>query len=143
MTHFGIISPPVSGHLHPFSALGRELQERGHRVTFFQMPDLEEKVRAEGIDFWPIGESDHPLGSLPQSLAQLGRLQGLDALRFTIHAVARTSVMVCRDAPAAIRSAGVEALLVDQMEPAGAAVAEHLQLPFITICNLYHLITCQ
>jgi zeaxanthin glucosyltransferase len=135
MTHFGIISPPVSGHLHPFSALGRELQERGHRVTCFQMPDLEDKVRAEGIDFWPIGESDHPLGALPRSLAQLGRLKGLGALRFTIRAVERTSVMVCRDAPAAIRSAGVEVLLVDQMEPAGAAVAEHLGLPFITICN--------
>jgi MGT family glycosyltransferase len=43
--------------------------------------------------------------------------------------------MVCRDAPAAIREAGIEALLVDQMEPAGGAVAEHLGLPFVTICN--------
>lgn len=135
MTHFGMISPPVSGHLHPFSALGRELQERGHRVTCFQMPDLEDKVRGEGIDFRPIGESDHPLGSLPRSLAQLGRLRGLAALRFTIRAVERTSVMVCRDGPAAMRSAGVQALLVDQMEPAGGAVAEHLDLPFITVCN--------
>lgn len=135
MTHFGIISPPVSGHIHPFSALGRELQQRGHRVTCFQMPDLEDKIGGEGIDFRPIGESDHPLGSLPQSLAQLGRLKGLGALRFTIRAVERTSVMICRDAPAAIRSAGVEALLVDQMEPAGGAVAEHLQIPFITVCN--------
>src|SRR5580658_5075702 len=101
MTHFGIISPPVSGHLHPLSALGRELQARGNRVTCLQMPDVEEKVRALGIDFWPIGESDHPRGSLPHSLAQLGRLKGLSALRFTIRAVARTSVMVCRDAPAA------------------------------------------
>ncbi len=133
--HFGIITPPVSGHLHPFSALGRELQERGHRVTCFQMPDLEDKIRAEGIDF-PAYRGKRPsAGSLPRSLAQLGRLHGLGALRFTIRAVAQTSVMVCRDAPAAIRSAGVEALLVDQMEPAGAAVAEHLQLPFITICN--------
>jgi MGT family glycosyltransferase len=135
MTHFGIISPPVSGHFHPLSALGRELQARGHRVTCFQVRDVEEKVRALGIDFWPIGESDHPLGSLPQSLARLGRLKGLGALRFTIRAIERTSIMVCRDAPAAIRSAGVEALLVDQMEPAGGAVAERLGIPFITICN--------
>jgi zeaxanthin glucosyltransferase len=135
MTHFGIITPPVSGHLHPLSALGRELRDRGHRVTCFQMRDVEEKTRALGIDFWPIGESDHPLGSLPRSLAQLGRLTGVHALRFTIRAVARTSLMVCRDAPAAIRGAGVQALLVDQMEPAGGAVAEYLQLPFITICS--------
>src|SRR5262249_25445407 len=31
--------------------------------------------------------------------------------------------------------AGVEALLVDQMEPAGGAVAERLGIPFITVCN--------
>jgi MGT family glycosyltransferase len=62
-------------------------------------------------------------------------LKGLAALRFTIGAVERTSVMVCRDAPRAIREAGVDALLVDQMEPAGAAVAEHLGLPFVSVCN--------
>ena len=135
MTHFGIISPPVSGHINPFSALGRELIARGHRVTFFQMLDLEEKICAEGIGFHPIGQSDHPAGSLRRTLDELGRRKGLAALRFTIRAVARSTVMVCRDAPAAIRDAGVEALLVDQMEPAGGAVAEHLGLPFITICN--------
>jgi zeaxanthin glucosyltransferase len=135
MAHFGIVSPPVSGHLHPFSALGRELKARGHRVTCFQMVDLEEKVRSEGIDFHPIGQSDHPRGSLPASLSELGQLKGLAALRFTIRAVERTSVMVCRDLPAAAVDAGVDALLVDQMEPAGGAVAQHLGLPFVTICN--------
>ena len=43
--------------------------------------------------------------------------------------------MVCRDAPDAIRRAGIDALLVDQMEPAGGAVAEHLGIPFVTVCN--------
>jgi MGT family glycosyltransferase len=135
MKHFGIISPPVSGHIHPFAALGRELIARGHRVTYLQMADLEDKIRSEEIDFQPIGLSDHPRGSLLQSLSQLGRLKGLAALRFTIRAVARTSVMVCRDAPDAIRRVGIDVLLVDQMEPAGGAVAEHLGLPFITVCN--------
>jgi zeaxanthin glucosyltransferase len=133
--HFGVISPPVSGHIHPFSALGRELIARGHRVTYLQVIDLEEKIRSEDLDFEPIGLSDHPRGSLPESLAELGRLQGLSALRFTIHAVARTTHMVCRDAPAAIRRRGIDALLVDQSEPAGGTVAEHLGLPFITVCN--------
>jgi MGT family glycosyltransferase len=135
MTRFGIISPPVSGHIHPFSALGRELLARGHRVTYFQVPDLEEKIRSEGIDFCPIGAGDHPRGSLLRSLAELGQLKGLAALRFTIGAVARTSVMTCRDAPDAVRKAGIDVLLVDQMEPAGGAVAEHLAIPFVTICN--------
>ena len=135
MTHFGIVTPPVSGHLHPFAALGRELIARGHRVTCFQVADLEEKIGAEGLEFHRIGERDHPPGSLRASLAELGRLQGFAALRFTVRAVARTTMMVCRDLPDAVRAARVEALLVDQMEPAGGAVAEHLGIPFITVCN--------
>jgi zeaxanthin glucosyltransferase len=133
--HYGIVSPPVPGHLHPFAALGRELIARGHRVTVIQMADVEEPVRAEGLEFLAVGQSDHPRGSLPESLARLGRLQGFAALRFTVEAVRKTTEMLCRDAPAAIRAAGIEALLVDQMEPGGGAVAEHLQLPFVTICN--------
>ena len=133
--HFGIVSPPVSGHIHPFAALGRELIGRGHRVSFLQMADLAERVQNEGLGFITIGESDHPRGSLPESLAQLGRLQGLAALRFTISAIRKTTEMICRDAPAAVRRTGIDALLVDQTEPAGGSVAELLGIPFVTICN--------
>jgi len=135
MTHFGIISPPVPGHIHPFAALGRELIARGHRVTYLQMIDLEEKIRAEGLDFEAIGTTDHPRGSLPASLEALGRLKGLAALRFTIQAVAKTTLTMCREAPDTIRRLKIDALLVDQMEPAGGAVADHLGIPFVTICN--------
>src|SRR5579863_9135462 len=133
--HFGIITPPVQGHLLPFGALGRELIGRGHRVTVIQMADIEERARTEGLEFVPIGQSDHPPGSLPVSLAKLGRLRGFAALRFTIAAVRKTTEMLCRDAPAAIRSAGIGMLLVDQTEPGGGTVAERLGLPFVTICN--------
>jgi zeaxanthin glucosyltransferase len=133
--HFGIISPPVSGHLHPFGALGRELQRRGHRVTVFQVSDLEAKIASEGLGFALVGESDHPAGSLPTSLNRLAQLDGLAALRFTIAAVQKTTEMMCRELPAALAKAGVTALLVDQMEPAGGSVAECMGLPFITVCN--------
>ncbi|HEY3937407.1 MAG TPA: nucleotide disphospho-sugar-binding domain-containing protein [Bryobacteraceae bacterium] len=133
--HFGIISPPVSGHLHPFGALGRELISRGHRVTLFHMPDLADRAQEEGLEFVAVGESDHPRGSLPDSLRQLGKLHGLAALRFTIDAVRRTTEMLCREAPAAVRTASVDFLLVDQVEPAGGSVAEHIGIPFVTISN--------
>lgn len=133
--HYGIISPPVPGHINPFGALGRELVGRGHRVTFFHMPDLEQRVRAQKLEFVAIGHSDHPLGSLPRSLAALGKLEGLAALRFTIQAIRKTTEMICRDAAGPVRAAGVDLLLVDQTEPAGGTVAEYLGLPYITICN--------
>ena len=99
------------------------------------MTDLEERVRGEGLEFVSIGQSDHPVGSLPKSLEALGRLKGMAALRFTIQAVARTTAMMLRDAPAEIEKAGVSMLLVDQMEPAGSTLAELLGIGFITICN--------
>jgi len=135
MARFGLISPPVPGHINPFLALARELQARGHEAVMFHMPDLEAKVRGEGVGFRAIGASDHPLGSLAESLEQLGRLKGLAALRFTVRAIQKTTEMICRDAPAAIKEQGIDMLLVDQTEPAGGTVAEHLGIPFVTMCN--------
>ena len=133
--HYGIITPPVGGHIHPFGALGRELTARGHRVTLLQMEDIRTRAAEEGLEFAVLGQSDHPAGSLPRSLAQLGQLSGLSALRFTISAVCGTTEMICRDAPGVVKALGIDRLLVDQTEPAGGSVAEHLGIPFVTICN--------
>jgi len=60
MTHFAILAPAAIGHLNPMSVLGRELQRRGHQVTFFGVPDVEVKLRNSGLDFWSIGETEFP-----------------------------------------------------------------------------------
>jgi MGT family glycosyltransferase len=99
------------------------------------MEDVRTRAQSEGLEFLPIGQRDHPEGSLAESLNRLGHLRGLAALRYTIGAVARTTEMICRDAPEAIRAAGVDVLLVDQTEPAGGSVADYLGLPFVTVCN--------
>jgi len=133
--HFGIVSPPVPGHLNPFCALGRELLSRGHRVTVFHMADVRERILGEGLEFAGVGLADHPAGTLPRSLEELGKLKGWPALRFTIGQVALGTEMFCRDLPAALREAAIDVVLVDQTEPAGSAVAQFLNLPYITICN--------
>lgn len=133
--HFGIISPPVPGHLHPFGALGRELIGRGHRATLFHMADAEEPARREGLEFVAIGANDHPRGSMSEFLAEVARRHGMAAIRFTIEAIRRSTEMFCREAPSALRESGIEFLLVDQTEPIGGTIAQHLQLPFVTICN--------
>jgi UDP:flavonoid glycosyltransferase YjiC (YdhE family) len=85
MIHFGVICPPFPGHLNPMAALGRELQRRGHRITFLQIPDVELKVRSEGLNFWSIGQSTYRRGELDESFAQLGKLSGLEALRYSVN----------------------------------------------------------
>ena len=53
-----------TGHINPMTALARRLQQRGHEVVFFGIPDIEARVRAAGVDFCRIGESDYPPGTL-------------------------------------------------------------------------------
>ncbi|MEP0871519.1 glycosyltransferase [Trichocoleus desertorum AS-A10] len=133
MTHFGIICPPYPGHLNPQAALGRELQSRGHRVTLLQIPDVALKVRSEGLEFYPLGESTYQPGSLAKTFQQLGQLSEMEALNYSVDFCQQVTEIICRDAPGAIAELGIEALLIDQLEPAGETVAEGLHLPFVTV----------
>ncbi|MEB3177725.1 MAG: glycosyltransferase, partial [Nostocaceae cyanobacterium] len=135
MTHFGIICPAAIGHLNPMCALGKELQRRGHRVTLFQIPDIESKVKATGLDFHAIGSDEFPPGKLAQIYKQLGENSGLSALRLVVSFLLEETVMQLRVTPEALKQAGVEALLVDQVSPGGGTIADFLNLPFITVCN--------
>jgi len=135
MTHFGILCPAAIGHLNPMCVLGRELQRRGHQVTLFGVADVQPKVMKSGLGFWTIGEADFPVGAIEQKYQQLGELSGLAGQDFTINWIQQETIMLLREAPEALKSAGVEALLVDQATPAGGTIADFLKLPFITICN--------
>lgn len=134
MTHFGIICPAAIGHLNPMCVLGRELQRRGHQVTLFGIPDVQPKVMQSGLNFWTIGEAEFPPGSLEENYKKLGKLSGLAGFKFTINWMKREATSLFSLAPAAIKAAGVEALLVDQIS-VGGTVAGFLNLPFITVCN--------
>jgi zeaxanthin glucosyltransferase len=133
MTHFGIICPVATGHLNPMTTLGHELQQRGHRVTLFGIPDARSKTLAAGLEFWAIGEKEFPAGSSAVSFAELGKLSGLAALKYTITLFQQFTVMLLREAPKAISAAGVELLLVDQTSFGGGTVADVLKLPFISV----------
>jgi zeaxanthin glucosyltransferase len=135
MIHFGLICPAISSHLYPMAALGRELLIRGYQVTLFDIPDSLSRVQSEGLNFCPIGESEYPLGWAPKFLKQVSELSGTEASICTQKAMGKHAGMVCKELPDALRVAGVTALIVDQFEPAGAAVAEHLKLPFISLCS--------
>jgi MGT family glycosyltransferase len=135
MTHFGIICLAADGHLNPMTTLGCELKQRGHRVTFFGILDAQAKTLAAGLEFCAIAESEYPMGAMARSFAQLGELSGRAAFRYTIIMIQQSAATLLRDAPAVIKEAGVEAMLVDQVSPGGGTVAEFLDIPFITVCN--------
>ncbi|MBW4630467.1 MAG: hypothetical protein KME30_00775 [Iphinoe sp. HA4291-MV1] len=92
MTHFGIICPPLFGHLNPITALGRELQRRGgHQVIVLGMLEAQPNTLGAGLGFWAMptagyayAESEYPPELMAQVFVQLGKLNGLAALRYTV-----------------------------------------------------------
>jgi zeaxanthin glucosyltransferase len=132
MARFGAFCYPGTGHLNPMSALARSLQLRGHQVVIFGIADAEARVRAAGIEFHRIGAKDYPSGTVQRLDEHMARLTGLASLRFTLERVRNSARMVLREGPEAVRTANVEALLVDQAEFAGS-VADYLGLPRISI----------
>jgi MGT family glycosyltransferase len=67
--------------------------------------------------------------------AELGTLSGVTAMRFTVEMLRKAAAVTLREAPDAIAREGIEALLVDQVTPAGNTVAERLGIPWVTVCN--------
>ncbi|MGO8933167.1 MAG: glycosyltransferase [Terracidiphilus sp.] len=139
MARLGAFCFPGTGHLNPLTALARRLQQRGHAVIIFGIADVESRVRAAGIDFCLIGQSDYPLGTLQKLDQQLGEMKGLGVLRFTMERVSNTARMVLRDGVEAVRNANLDALLVDETDMSNN-IAECLGLPFISLALIPPLV---
>ncbi|MDR3741246.1 MAG: glycosyltransferase [Terracidiphilus sp.] len=132
MARIGAFCFPGTGHLNPMTALARRLQQRGHSVVLFGIADVESRVRAAGIEFGLIGQSDFPPGTLQKLDEHLSQLHGLPSFRFTLERILNTARMVFRDGPDAARRAGVEAFLIDEAD-FGGNVADFLGLPWVSI----------
>jgi zeaxanthin glucosyltransferase len=82
---FVALSAP--GHLNPTTALARQLQSRDHEVIVISLPDAEPYVRAAGLAFLPYCENVYSPDSSNEIRRQMSKLQGEDALRFTIQSL--------------------------------------------------------
>lgn len=132
MTHFAAIAPPYLSHLRAFEAIAWQLMQRGHRVTFVQQADVGALLELPEVGFAAIGADSHPPGTLA-AIVRRAAQPGPFGIRRVIADMAASTELFCREAPAVLRSLKVDAVLADQMEPAGALVAEHLDLPFVSI----------
>jgi MGT family glycosyltransferase len=132
MSHFGVLSYKGTGHLNPLIALSRQLVDRGHRVTFFQKPEVEAQVCQHGLEFVPIGPPK--LSSTEdESAAGQSSLSGIAAIRNGIRRIADDMEMFLREAPAALAHAGVDTLIMDEIALSGPTLAEMLRLPYFVV----------
>ncbi|NEO12990.1 glycosyltransferase [Moorena sp. SIO3E8] len=135
MTHFGIMCPPMSGHINPMATLGYELKQRGHRVTALGVEDTQPKFIAAGLEFQVIGKSDFPKGATKDISTKLGHYSGVKGFLYSLNWAVNTAKINFRDAPDLIKAAGIELLLLDQATPEGATIANYLDIPFVTVSN--------
>jgi zeaxanthin glucosyltransferase len=122
MTHFAIVTQPLRGHLDPLNALGQELVRRGHRVSVFIELGAATMV-GDGLSLEPMVVP--PLNPTHQ-VGSGGRLGSILAMAWRTH-------HLCAGLPDALRRAGVEAVIADQTEAAGALAARHLALPYASV----------
>ena len=126
MSHFGVLSYGGAGHMNALLVLSRRLVARGHRVTFFQRPELEARVREYGIEFAAVGRV--------RSLAEQSNTRyGVADLRYRIERITDEMGLFLRDAPDAISRSGVDALIIDEILLFGPTLAQLLKLPYIFI----------
>lgn len=131
--HFGVLSFTGSGHLNPLIALSRRLKERGHRVTFFEKPKIEERVLGAGLGFHRIDDSSSPYKGKKPDANDAGLFSPLSTLRFNLKRVADDLELYLRELPPALAYANVDVLLVNEIALTGPTMAEMLRLPYFVI----------
>jgi zeaxanthin glucosyltransferase len=125
-SHFGVLSYGGAGHLNSLLALSRRLVARGHRVTFFQRPELEARVRECGLEFSTIGTAT------PTAERRSAR-SGVADLRYRIRRITDEMDVFLREAPIAVSKAGIDALIIDEIVLPGPTLAQLLKLPYVFV----------
>jgi zeaxanthin glucosyltransferase len=110
--HFAAVSEMAPSHFMSMVEIGRWLVARGHQFTFYQSPEMAAWAERESACFISLGDNlRQPTGIAP------------------------TMRYLCERLPAAFRRTNVQAVLTDQIMPAGGCVADALNLPFVTVCS--------
>ncbi len=133
MSHFGVLSYKGTGHLNPLIALSRQLVARGHRVTLFQHPELEQHVRARGLEFFPIDVPRSSSAVQPHGIASHKSRTRIGEITYRLRRIADDMEAFLREYPAAIRDAGVDTLIMGEISLAGPTLAEMLGLPYFIV----------
>jgi len=126
----GFLSMPLTGHLHPMTALGRKMQARGHEVIFFGLPDAARIVHSAGLDFVPFGEEEYPVGSTPAMYAHLAMLKGEDVVRYSFQEMhPQRARITLEQLPEKLVHRGVEALVLDTIHFFAELVPMNMDFP--------------
>jgi zeaxanthin glucosyltransferase len=135
LARIGILTLYVTGHLGPSLALARALEQRGHRIVVFNLLDTQGVIEAEGIRFVPYATQEYTLGSLRDLMEKTAALSGQPAFAYYVERMTTLFRAGLRDLPKALMKESVDLLVADQVYFAAGTVAEHLDVPFVSLAN--------
>lgn len=136
--HYGLVAPALHGHLNPISTLGQELAGRGHRVTLLSSQRARPFAERAGIEWAPL--CDVP--EIAEGWDRLGEMSGLAAMRFTGKLLKRSMELTYAELGPVVRERQLDTLVIDQLAPSAAAVAEEQGLPYAVACNAIAIHLC-
>jgi MGT family glycosyltransferase len=110
------------------TTLARHLQARNHEVVFLY------STEANGLPFVPGPEKDH----ISENLPEVSKLQGQDALRFSIGKVLAQTEAILKSLPEIVRTNGVDALLLDTVQFYSELGPMQLGMPYVQVSNGLH-----
>jgi zeaxanthin glucosyltransferase len=119
----GFICPNAPGHLNPMTALARHLQARNHDVVFLY------SSAAAGLPVVPGPEKD----KLHENLPEVSKLQGDEAVKFSVRVVMSQTEMILESLPAIVQTNGVDALVIDTVQFYAELGAMQLGIPYMHV----------
>lgn len=133
MGHIGVICSPVPGHMIPLSSIADALEDAGHKVTFFNVEDVQEFVQKRGHGFCTVGEEKFPLGTWDKYMVPLSKKEGLTVILGTSKFNTLLAEVYCEDIPAKAKALGIDAFLIDQIQFQGSVIAARVGVPFASV----------
>lgn len=134
MAHFAMLAPEAAGHLFPMGSLACELRRRGHQVTLIALPNaapLAEQLQIPLVEL----TDDAPRYTASRTVRRAAGLLGFGWAIGLRSRFCWKSELILSQVPQVLDRLGIEGVLVDQTILAGGSVAEHLGLPFVTVCS--------
>lgn len=134
--HIAAFCEPGPSHIKNTAAVGRELMRRGHRFTLFHLPQLEAQVLSEAVAFTPLtANTRSSLATDKEILYPVDSKQEGHSVKNFLSFAQASARLVCDVAPGALQAIGADGVLADMAQPGAATVAEHLSLPYVTMCH--------
>jgi zeaxanthin glucosyltransferase len=124
----GFICPNLPGHLNPMTTLARHLQARNHQVVFLYSSS------AAGLECVPGPGKDQ----LRENLPETSKLQGEDAVKFSLRMIMDQTETILRSLPAMVRSNGIDALVLDTVQFYAELGPIQLEMPYIQVAAAAH-----